>query len=143
MNLSFCIRTSNPSAADSPFSDIVSSMDMTAGKVLKTTFKLPDRAVHLVSVSVCNAIFPFDMPGTCSFSSYNACLFEITVDATSDIKYVIHSRYIVNALFQDKVQFVCKTVQIGRLICSRCGKMLLNTFVFTGHVTCPVEIFTN
>jgi hypothetical protein len=64
MNLSFRIRTGNPSAAHSPSSDIALSIDMIAGKVLKTTSKLLDRAVHLVSESVCNAIFPFDMPWT-------------------------------------------------------------------------------
>ena len=74
MNLSFCIRTSNPSAADSPSSDIVSSMDVITGEVLKATSKLSDRAVHLVSESVCNVIFPFDRrTHDCKNSNDNIC----------------------------------------------------------------------
>ena len=74
-NLNFFMRTSSPSAAESPSSDISFNISSIEGMVLMIVSKLSDLAVHRVSEKECNATFPFAMPLSRNFFSYTACLF--------------------------------------------------------------------
>ena len=74
MNLNDNMRTSKPSAADSPFSDIYFSIEIMAGNVFITVSRLSDLAAHLVSERECKAVFPLTMLCFFIFSSNKVCL---------------------------------------------------------------------